>query len=70
MTVGWGHLSQQLRARRLAGEDLRARTSYRLLGLISLLHLALSMGLQVYSFRQKQRARKEWRLHRNLSHRR
>ncbi|XP_041507926.1 peroxisome biogenesis factor 10-like isoform X2 [Microtus oregoni] len=58
-----------LRARRLAGEDLRARTSYRLLGLISLLHLALSMGLQVYSFRQKQRARKEWRLHRNLSHR-
>ncbi|XP_038189009.1 peroxisome biogenesis factor 10 isoform X1 [Arvicola amphibius] len=59
-----------LRARRLAGEDLRARASYQLLGLISLLHLALSMGLQVYSFRQKQRARKEWRLHRNLSHRR
>lgn len=28
------------------------------------------MGLQLYSFRQKQRARKEWRLHRNLSHRR
>lgn len=59
-----------LRTRRLPGEDLRARTSYRLLGLISLLHLALSLGLQLYSFRQKQRARKEWRLHRNLSHRR
>ncbi|XP_051027651.1 peroxisome biogenesis factor 10 [Acomys russatus] len=59
-----------LRTRRLPGEDLRARTSYRLLGLVSLLHLALSVGLQLYSFRQKQRARKEWRLHRNLSHRR
>ncbi|XP_008850863.1 peroxisome biogenesis factor 10 [Nannospalax galili] len=59
-----------LRTHRLPGEDPRARTSYRLLGLISLLHLALSMGLQLYSFRQKQRARKEWRLHRNLSHRR
>ncbi|XP_055471267.1 peroxisome biogenesis factor 10 [Psammomys obesus] len=59
-----------LRTHRLPGADLRARTSYRLLGLISLLHLALSVGLQLYSFRQKQRARKEWRLHRNLSHRR
>ncbi|XP_031235596.1 peroxisome biogenesis factor 10 isoform X2 [Mastomys coucha] len=59
-----------LRTRRLPREDQRAQTSYRLLGLISLLHLALSMGLQLYSFRQKQRARKEWRLHRNLSHRR
>ncbi|XP_036035203.1 peroxisome biogenesis factor 10 isoform X3 [Onychomys torridus] len=71
MVVGvGGHLSLQLRTRRLPGEDLRAHTSYRLLGLISLLHLALSIGLQLYSFRQKQRARKEWRLHRNLSHRR
>lgn len=59
-----------LRTRRLPGEDQKARTSYGLLGLISLLHLVLSMGLRLYSFRQKQRARKEWRLHRNLSHRR
>ncbi|XP_033623801.1 peroxisome biogenesis factor 10 isoform X2 [Fukomys damarensis] len=54
----------------LRGEDLKARAGYRLLGLVSLLHLALSMALQLYSFRQRQRARKEWRLHRNLSHRR
>ncbi|XP_062046292.1 peroxisome biogenesis factor 10 isoform X1 [Lepus europaeus] len=59
-----------LRARRLPGEDLRARASYRLLGLLSLLHLALSVGLQLHGFRQRQRARKEWRLHRHLSHHR
>ncbi|XP_058516747.1 peroxisome biogenesis factor 10 [Ochotona princeps] len=58
-----------LHARRLHGEDLRARTSYRLLGLLSLLHLALSVGLQLHGFRQRQHARKEWRLHRHLSHR-
>lgn len=51
-------------------EDLRARESYRLLGLISLLHLALSVGLQLYGFQQRQRARREWKLHRGLSHRR
>uniref|UniRef100_A0A8D2CJU4 Peroxisome biogenesis factor 10 n=1 Tax=Sciurus vulgaris TaxID=55149 RepID=A0A8D2CJU4_SCIVU len=59
-----------LRTHHLLGEDPRACAHYRLLGLISLLHLALSVGLQVYSFRQRRRARKEWRLHRNLSHRR
>ncbi|XP_066126754.1 peroxisome biogenesis factor 10 isoform X1 [Saccopteryx bilineata] len=59
-----------LRIYHLPAEDLRARASYRLLGLISLLHLALSVGLQLYSFRQRQRARREWKLHRCLSHRR
>lgn len=59
-----------LRIHHLSGEDPRARASYRLLGLVSLLHLALSVGLQLYGFRQRRRARKEWRLHRNLSHRR
>ncbi|XP_062961115.1 peroxisome biogenesis factor 10 isoform X1 [Cynocephalus volans] len=59
-----------LHVRHLPGEDLRARASYRLLGLVSLLHVALSVGLQLYGFRQRQRARKEWRLHRHLSHRR
>ncbi|XP_021573860.1 peroxisome biogenesis factor 10 [Carlito syrichta] len=59
-----------LRVRHLPGDDPRARTSYRLLGLVSLLHLALSVGLQLYGFRQRQRVKKEWRLHRNLSHRR
>ncbi|XP_045659433.1 LOW QUALITY PROTEIN: peroxisome biogenesis factor 10 [Ursus americanus] len=59
-----------LRIHSPATEDLRARESYRLLGLISLLHLALSVGLQLYGFQQRQRARREWKLHRSLSHRR
>uniref|UniRef100_A0A8C5VBQ2 Peroxisome biogenesis factor 10 n=1 Tax=Microcebus murinus TaxID=30608 RepID=A0A8C5VBQ2_MICMU len=62
--------AEGLRVRHLPGEDLRARASYKLLGLVSLVHLVLSMGLQLYGFRQRQRARKEWRLHRGLSHRR
>lgn len=65
--VGPGPMPPQLRARRLPGEDGRARASYRLLGLLSLLHLALSVGLRLHGFRQRQRARKEWRLHRHLS---
>ncbi|XP_047647112.1 peroxisome biogenesis factor 10 isoform X2 [Phacochoerus africanus] len=59
-----------LRVRRPPAEDPRVRTGYRLLGLLSLLHLALSTGLQLYGSRQKQRARQEWKLHRGLSHRR
>ncbi|XP_037684754.1 peroxisome biogenesis factor 10 isoform X2 [Choloepus didactylus] len=59
-----------LRVHRPPGEDLRVQASYKLLGAVSLLHLALSVGVQVYSFTQRQRARKEWKLHRNLSHRR
>uniref|UniRef100_A0A8C4M4M4 RING-type E3 ubiquitin transferase n=1 Tax=Equus asinus TaxID=9793 RepID=A0A8C4M4M4_EQUAS len=59
-----------LHVRRPLAEDLRARTSYRLLGLVSLLHLALSTVLQLYGFRQRQRARREWKLHRSLSYRR
>ncbi|XP_004639654.1 peroxisome biogenesis factor 10 [Octodon degus] len=59
-----------LHTRHPPGEDRKARAGYQLLGLISLLHLALSLALQLYSFRQRQRARKEWRLHRNLPHRR
>ena len=34
------------------------------------LHLALAAGLQLYGFQQRQRARREWRLQRGLSHRR
>ncbi|XP_008149935.1 peroxisome biogenesis factor 10 [Eptesicus fuscus] len=59
-----------LRLHRPPAEDLRARASYRLLGLVSLLHLALSLGLQLYGFRQRQRAQREWKLHRRLSRRR
>ncbi|XP_005871367.1 PREDICTED: peroxisome biogenesis factor 10 [Myotis brandtii] len=38
-----------LRLHRPPAEDLRARASYRLLGLVSLLHLALSLSLQAVS---------------------
>ncbi|XP_036918050.1 peroxisome biogenesis factor 10 [Sturnira hondurensis] len=59
-----------LRTHRSPAQDPRALASYRLLGLVSLLHLALSVGLHLYGLRQRQRARREWKLHRGLSHRR
>ncbi|KAF4793516.1 Peroxisome biogenesis factor 10 [Turdus rufiventris] len=52
----------------LQGEDQSIRSSYKFLGIISLFHLLLTIGVQMYSFKQKQRARQEWRLHRNLAH--
>ncbi|KAJ8780632.1 hypothetical protein J1605_000675 [Eschrichtius robustus] len=66
----WKRGSCQLRVRHPLAEDPRARASYRLLGLVSLLHLALAAGLQLYGFRQRQRAQREWRPQRGLSHRR
>ncbi|XP_029912621.1 peroxisome biogenesis factor 10 [Myripristis murdjan] len=51
------------------GDDQAIRTSYRLLGVVSLLQLALTVALQVNNFRQKQRARQEWKLYRNLTSR-
>ncbi|NXD82288.1 PEX10 factor, partial [Halcyon senegalensis] len=50
----------------LQGEDQSIRSSYKVLGIISLFHLLLTMGVQLYSLKQKQRARQEWKLHRNL----
>lgn len=49
------------------GDDQAIRTSYRLLGVVSLLQLALTVALQLNNFRQKQRARQEWKLYRNLT---
>ncbi|XP_063064074.1 peroxisome biogenesis factor 10 [Engraulis encrasicolus] len=42
------------------------RNSYRLLGAVSLLQLAITLVLQARNLRQRQRARQEWRQHRNL----
>ncbi|NWR76295.1 PEX10 factor, partial [Centropus unirufus] len=50
------------------GDDRSIRTSYKFLGIISLFHLLLTIGVQMYSFKQRQRARQEWKLHRNLAH--
>ncbi|NXS58953.1 PEX10 factor, partial [Brachypteracias leptosomus] len=52
----------------LQGEDQSIRASYRFLGIISLFHLLLTIGVQLYSFKQRQRGRQEWKLHRNLPH--
>lgn len=60
----------QLRLPRVLPEDPRVRSSYRLLGLLSLLHLALALGLQLYGLRQQQRVRREWPLTRRGSQRR
>ncbi|KAJ8371188.1 hypothetical protein SKAU_G00112160 [Synaphobranchus kaupii] len=55
-----------LRVRGGNSDDQAIRTSYRLLGLVSMLQLGLTLALQLNNFRQKQRARQEWKLHRNL----
>ncbi|XP_074537478.1 peroxisome biogenesis factor 10 [Halichoeres trimaculatus] len=67
------HLSKRmagityLRLTRLNGNDGSIRSSYRLLGTISLLQLLIAVCLQIYNFRQRQRARQEWKLYRNIS---
>ncbi|KAF7239352.1 Peroxisome biogenesis factor 10 [Varanus komodoensis] len=67
------HLSKRvsgityLRFAGLAGDDQNIRSSYRLLGTVSLLHLFLMIGIRVYSFQQRQRTRQDWKLPRNLS---
>lgn len=49
------------------GDDSTIRSSYRLLGVISFLQLLITVCLQLNNFRQRQRARQEWKLYRNLS---
>uniref|UniRef100_A0A8C6NP49 RING-type E3 ubiquitin transferase n=1 Tax=Nothobranchius furzeri TaxID=105023 RepID=A0A8C6NP49_NOTFU len=49
------------------GTDASIRSSYRLLGTVSLLQLLVSVCLQLQNFRRRQRARQEWKLHRKLS---
>ncbi|XP_078806143.1 peroxisome biogenesis factor 10 isoform X1 [Oryzias latipes] len=67
------HLSKRaagisyLRVEGLRGDDASIRTTYRLLAAVSLLQLLGSVALQVGSFRQRQRARQEWKLFRSLS---
>ncbi|XP_054465514.1 peroxisome biogenesis factor 10 [Anoplopoma fimbria] len=67
------HLSKRaagisyLRVMGPGSDDVTIRSSYRLLGALSLLQLIVTVSLQLNSFRQKQRARQEWKLYRNLS---
>ncbi|XP_034074346.1 peroxisome biogenesis factor 10 isoform X4 [Gymnodraco acuticeps] len=66
------HLSKRaaaityLRVAGLQGDDGTIRSSYRLLGALSLLQLLITVSLQLNNYRKKQRARQEWQLHRNL----
>ncbi|KAL4646078.1 peroxisome biogenesis factor 10 [Arapaima gigas] len=55
-----------LRVQGGADDNPVIRTSYKALGVVSLLQLVLTLALQVNSFRQRRRAREEWKLHRNL----
>ncbi|XP_062821959.1 peroxisome biogenesis factor 10 [Anolis carolinensis] len=51
-------------------EDQSFRSSYRFLGIVSLLHLALTVGMHTYRFQRMKRARDEWKLHRHISYQR
>ncbi|XP_012712046.2 peroxisome biogenesis factor 10 [Fundulus heteroclitus] len=48
-------------------DDPTIRSSYRLLGTISFLQLLITVCMQLNNFKQRQRARQEWKLYRNLS---
>ncbi|XP_038579349.1 peroxisome biogenesis factor 10 isoform X1 [Micropterus salmoides] len=48
-------------------DDGMIRSSYRLLGAVSLVQLLITVCLQLNNFRQRQRARQEWKHYRNLS---
>ncbi|KAI4824439.1 hypothetical protein KUCAC02_012950, partial [Chaenocephalus aceratus] len=49
------------------GDDSTIRSSYRLLGALSLLQSLITVSLQLNNYRKKQRARQEWQLHRKTS---
>ncbi|XP_062283242.1 peroxisome biogenesis factor 10 [Scomber scombrus] len=67
------HLSKRtagIRYVRVSGprsDDGTIRGSYRLLGAVSFLQLLITACLQLNNFRQRQRARQEWKHYRNLS---
>ncbi|XP_028266842.1 peroxisome biogenesis factor 10 [Parambassis ranga] len=50
-----------------SSDDSKIRSSYRLLGAVSLLQLLITVCLQLNNFRRRQRARQEWKVYRNLS---
>ncbi|KAJ1144773.1 hypothetical protein NDU88_011068 [Pleurodeles waltl] len=59
-----------LRVRGLVGDDQGIRSSYGLLGVVSLLHLILIVSVQIYNFKQRQWAQQKWKLHRRMSYQR
>ncbi|XP_056102756.1 peroxisome biogenesis factor 10 [Rhinichthys klamathensis goyatoka] len=55
-----------LRVGNVSGDDPRISNGYRLLGALSLLQLGVTLTLQFNNLKQRQRARQEWKQHRNL----
>ncbi|XP_034279993.1 peroxisome biogenesis factor 10 [Pantherophis guttatus] len=49
-------------------DNQNIRSTYKLLGIVSFLHLGLTLGIYAYNLRHRQRAQKEWKLHRNPSY--
>ncbi|XP_077577609.1 peroxisome biogenesis factor 10 [Stigmatopora nigra] len=56
-----------LRVSGLQNDDSTIRSSYRLLGAVSVIQLLVTVYLQLNNFRHRQRARQEWTLCRNLA---
>ncbi|KAM8926960.1 peroxisome biogenesis factor 10 [Pelodytes ibericus] len=59
-----------LQIRGSLGDYQLVRKSYNLLGAVSLIHLALLLGVQLHNFQQKQEAQQKWKLHRRMSYQR
>nr|XP_033777076.1 peroxisome biogenesis factor 10 [Geotrypetes seraphini] len=59
-----------LRVRGLFGDDQGVRWSYKLLGVVSLLHVLLILAVQTCNFHQKQQVQQKWKVHRRMSHHR
>ncbi|XP_053546325.1 peroxisome biogenesis factor 10 [Bombina bombina] len=59
-----------LRVRGALGDEQLVRKGYTVLGVVSLLHLALLLFVQLHNFQQKQEAQQKWKLHRRMSHQR
>ncbi|KAK0156451.1 Peroxisome biogenesis factor 10 [Merluccius polli] len=72
LTGTFYHLSKRtasvsyLRVMGVGEDDQAVRNSYRLLGAVSLLQLAITLTLHFNNFRHRQRARQEWKLYRSL----
>ncbi|KAG1968701.1 peroxisome biogenesis factor 10 [Pimephales promelas] len=55
-----------LRVGNVSGDDPKISNGYRLLGALSVLQLGVTLTLQFNNLKQRQRARQEWKQHRNL----
>ncbi|XP_063292795.1 peroxisome biogenesis factor 10 [Pelobates fuscus] len=59
-----------IRIRGSLGDEQLVQKSYNLLGAVSLIHLALLLGVQLHNFQRKQEAQQKLKLHRRMSYQR